>query len=81
MMKTDHAIKNRNGASKTGAAEDSDLVTKRQGAAIIQSCPATIYRLGKSGRIGVVRLGARLVRYRRSDILKLIAEATTVPNV
>jgi len=52
------------------------LLTKKEAAAILRTCAATIYRLGVRGEIDVVRLGTRLVRYRRADIERLIAQAT-----
>jgi excisionase family DNA binding protein len=54
---------------------NSELLTRRQLTALFQISLPTLLRWQDAGRLKAVRLGPGTVRYKRSDIETLIADA------
>jgi excisionase family DNA binding protein len=59
-------------------AVSSELMTRKQVAALFQVDPQTVIRLEASGSLPAIRLGAGSVRYKRSDVEKFIQASITV---
>lgn len=54
---------------------DTDrLLTQEEAQAMLGLAPATFRRLAKAGNVPRVPVGARLVRYRLSDIQRIVRE-------
>lgn len=53
-----------------------EFLTRRQVADIVLVCPHTIARMEKTGQIKVVKFNRRLIRYPRSEVQRLLQEAT-----
>ena len=53
-----------------------DLLTRREFANGLRVSEKTVYRLGKTGQITPITISPRIVRYARTDLLKLIANAS-----
>ena len=60
--------------------ETEILLTVTDVAALLQLDVGTVYHLISEKRIPFIRLSARCVRFRRSDILKWISEKLVTPN-
>ena len=60
------------------AANDVQLVTIKEAAALLRVCERTVYRLANEGTLPPVRIG-RAVRYRLRDLRRIIDETTTGP--
>jgi excisionase family DNA binding protein len=56
----------------------TELLTRKQVAALFQVSPLTVIRLEDAGKLPALRLGAGSVRYKRSDVEKFISNAVTV---
>ena len=55
----------------------TELLTRKQIAALFQISTQTIIRMENDGKLPALRLGAGSVRYRRIDVEKLIQESVT----
>jgi len=56
--------------------EMEHLLSRKKVAEILDTHTETVKRLTTSGRLRAVRLNCRNVRYRKSDVIKLIEEAS-----
>jgi excisionase family DNA binding protein len=56
----------------------TELLTRKQVAALFQVSTPTIIRLEDAGKLPALRLGAGSVRYKRSDVENFISSAVTV---
>jgi excisionase family DNA binding protein len=56
--------------------EKRELLTRRDLCELFQVSLSTVIRWERSGKLPVVRLGAGLPRYRRSEVDNLIASAS-----
>jgi excisionase family DNA binding protein len=52
-----------------------ELLRAREVASILRVHAKTSYQLAREGRLPVVRLGPRAVRFRREDVERLVAES------
>ena len=57
--------------------EREPVMTTKDVATRLQVSTATVSRLAKAGKLPVVRLGHRTLRYRHADVDRLLAEATS----
>ena len=55
----------------------NELMTRKQVAALLQVHANSVIRWENAGRLQALRLGPFSVRYRRSDVLKLIQDSIT----
>ena len=60
--------------------ERSQLLDVREAAALLKISPGSLYHWLSQGRIPVVRLGPRCVRFRRSDLEEWISEKSVRTN-
>lgn len=56
-----------------------ELLTRQDVARLFKVSPLTVIRLEAAGKLPAVRIGAGSVRYRKSDVEKLIQDSIT-PN-
>jgi excisionase family DNA binding protein len=72
------------GASKNGVEKmiekSATLKDERQVAEILQCSKDTVFRLRQSGRLGFVKIGGRLVRFRDSDLSSYIERQASAPK-
>lgn len=60
----------------TNASPEDEFLTTREVAELARVNPVTVQRWVHTGRLAAVRLGPRLLRYRRSDVEALLATPT-----
>lgn len=65
-------------SEQSTAGEGSGLLTADEVAAILRVHPSTVLRWAKEGGIAAVRLPGRAVRFRRSDIEKVLNTSAAV---
>jgi predicted DNA-binding transcriptional regulator AlpA len=63
--------------AKTMPTVTTELLTRADVAKLFQVCQASVIRWEAAGRLQAVRIGAGSVRYRRSDVEKLIQDSVT----
>jgi len=56
--------------------ELEELLSRKKVAQILDTHTETIKRMTRSGQLRAVRFNSRNVRYRKSDVMKLIEEAS-----
>jgi excisionase family DNA binding protein len=61
----------------TGPPGEPLLLTIRETAKALSLCEKSIWQLTRDGRLPVVRIGRKAVRYSRDDILAFIQAART----
>jgi predicted DNA-binding transcriptional regulator AlpA len=66
-------------ADDSSAMRGADrLLTQEEAQAMLGLAPATFRRLAKAGNVPRVPVGARLVRYRLSDIQRIVREGLRI---
>jgi hypothetical protein len=57
-------------------SDPAELVSRRRASEILGVTPRSIYRYEKAGVLTPIRLNCRVTRYRKEELLKLIADHT-----